>query len=315
MRQIHHWSAVCFVAAILVHMGRIFFTGAFRRPREINWMIGSRCSRSRRSPASRATRSRTTCFGNGDTHLAEHRALDPLCRHLGGLDLSTAATPIRGRCCSRTSYTLHVYYLPVTLGALIGLHLTLLIYQKHTQFERDPKHVVGRRFWPDLRAAHDCGVRCDAGGAGVLATLDRDQPDRELRTVSAVAGRERIGPRLVTPRSSKVRCGSDRRPSSTIFGHPIPPVFWPGLVLPTLTMGCCCMAVHRETPKPETTPRTTCSTVPTPSAVRVASAPALISRNSTHARCGRRPDRHDAASAPEIAWCVGVPHPCSPSDR
>ena len=40
IRQIHHWAAVCFVAAILVHMGRIFFTGAFRRPREINWMIG-----------------------------------------------------------------------------------------------------------------------------------------------------------------------------------------------------------------------------------------------------------------------------------
>ena len=40
IRQIHHWSALCFVAAILVHMGRIFFTGAFRRPRELNWMIG-----------------------------------------------------------------------------------------------------------------------------------------------------------------------------------------------------------------------------------------------------------------------------------
>ncbi|MDB5039301.1 MAG: qcrB, partial [Candidatus Eremiobacteraeota bacterium] len=40
IRQVHHWSAVCFVAAILVHMGRIFFTGAFRRPRELNWMIG-----------------------------------------------------------------------------------------------------------------------------------------------------------------------------------------------------------------------------------------------------------------------------------
>lgn len=34
IRQIHHWAAVCFVAAILVHMARIFFTGAFRRPRE-----------------------------------------------------------------------------------------------------------------------------------------------------------------------------------------------------------------------------------------------------------------------------------------
>ncbi len=40
MRQIHHWAALVFVAAIVVHMLRVFFTGAFRRPREINWVIG-----------------------------------------------------------------------------------------------------------------------------------------------------------------------------------------------------------------------------------------------------------------------------------
>src|SRR5205807_5319475 len=39
-RQIHHWAALVFVAAIVTHMSRIFFTGAFRRPREINWIIG-----------------------------------------------------------------------------------------------------------------------------------------------------------------------------------------------------------------------------------------------------------------------------------
>ena len=40
MRQIHHWAALLFLAAIVVHLMRIFFTGAFRRPREINWIIG-----------------------------------------------------------------------------------------------------------------------------------------------------------------------------------------------------------------------------------------------------------------------------------
>ncbi len=40
MRQIHHWAADLFVAAILVHMLRIFFTGAYRKPREVNWLIG-----------------------------------------------------------------------------------------------------------------------------------------------------------------------------------------------------------------------------------------------------------------------------------
>src|SRR6476469_2614758 len=40
IRQIHHWSALLFVASIAVHMFRVFFTGAFRKPREINWVIG-----------------------------------------------------------------------------------------------------------------------------------------------------------------------------------------------------------------------------------------------------------------------------------
>src|SRR6266566_6049172 len=40
MRQIHHWAALVFVAAITVHLLRVFFTGAFRKPREINWLLG-----------------------------------------------------------------------------------------------------------------------------------------------------------------------------------------------------------------------------------------------------------------------------------
>ncbi|TAJ43763.1 MAG: cytochrome bc complex cytochrome b subunit, partial [Chitinophagaceae bacterium] len=40
LRQIHHWAALFFMAAMIVHMFRIFFTGAFRRPREFNWVIG-----------------------------------------------------------------------------------------------------------------------------------------------------------------------------------------------------------------------------------------------------------------------------------
>src|SRR4051794_33270163 len=39
-RQIHHWAALLFVASIVVHLCRIFFTGAFRKPREVNWLIG-----------------------------------------------------------------------------------------------------------------------------------------------------------------------------------------------------------------------------------------------------------------------------------
>ena len=40
IRQIHHWAAALFVAAMIVHMLRVMFTGAYRKPREINWLIG-----------------------------------------------------------------------------------------------------------------------------------------------------------------------------------------------------------------------------------------------------------------------------------
>ncbi len=40
MRQMHHWSAMLFIAAMLVHLMRVFLTGAFRKPRELNWVIG-----------------------------------------------------------------------------------------------------------------------------------------------------------------------------------------------------------------------------------------------------------------------------------
>ena len=43
VRQVHHWAALMFSAAIMVHLARIFFTGAFRRPRETNWVIARCC--------------------------------------------------------------------------------------------------------------------------------------------------------------------------------------------------------------------------------------------------------------------------------
>ncbi len=40
MRQMHHWAALIFIASMLVHLMRVYFTGAFRKPRELNWVIG-----------------------------------------------------------------------------------------------------------------------------------------------------------------------------------------------------------------------------------------------------------------------------------
>ena len=61
MRQIHHWAALLFMAAMTVHMFRVFFTGAFRKPRELNWLIGLGLITSVWSRGSPGTRCLTTC--------------------------------------------------------------------------------------------------------------------------------------------------------------------------------------------------------------------------------------------------------------
>jgi ubiquinol-cytochrome c reductase cytochrome b subunit len=61
MRQIHHWSAILFMAAIMAHMLRIFFTGAYRKPRELNWLIGLGLFTLGMVEACSATRFPTTC--------------------------------------------------------------------------------------------------------------------------------------------------------------------------------------------------------------------------------------------------------------
>lgn len=62
VRQVHHWAALLFfAAAIMVHLARVFFTGAFRRPREANWVIGSLLLILAMFEGSSATRCRTIC--------------------------------------------------------------------------------------------------------------------------------------------------------------------------------------------------------------------------------------------------------------
>ncbi|HEY2260763.1 MAG TPA: cytochrome b N-terminal domain-containing protein, partial [Solirubrobacteraceae bacterium] len=40
LRQVHHWAADLFIAAIVLHLTRIFFTGAYRKPRDLNYYVG-----------------------------------------------------------------------------------------------------------------------------------------------------------------------------------------------------------------------------------------------------------------------------------
>jgi quinol---cytochrome-c reductase cytochrome b subunit len=149
-RQMHHWAAVVFVAAIVLHLGRIFFTGAFRRPREINWIIGVTLL--------------LLAILNGFTG---YSLPDDL---LSGTGLRIAysvalSIPAAGTWLAflvfggefpahdiiSRLYVIHIFLVPAALAALIGIHLALIWHQKHTQFPgpgRTETNVVGSRLWP-----------------------------------------------------------------------------------------------------------------------------------------------------------------------
>ena len=86
MRQMHHWAALLFVAAIVVHLLRIFFTGAFRRPRETNWIIGViMLVLALLDGRHRLLAARRPALGHRPAHRQRDHAVGPGDRHLGAL--------------------------------------------------------------------------------------------------------------------------------------------------------------------------------------------------------------------------------------
>lgn len=150
VRQIHHWAALLFVASMIVHMIRIFFTGAFRRPREANWVIG--CV--------------LLLLGIVEGFLGYGLPDDVLSgtgiRITSGIivGLPVIGTWMHwmifggdfpGDLLIPRFYILHVLIIPAIILALIAAHLALVWYQKHTQFPgpgRTENNVVGVRILP-----------------------------------------------------------------------------------------------------------------------------------------------------------------------
>ena len=150
VRQIHHWAALVFVAGIGVHMLRVFFTGAFRKPRELNWVIGFVLF-------ILAMGEGFTGYSLPDDLLSGNglRIIDGMVKGipLVGTWISFLlfggefpGTDIVGRL-----YTLHILLLPAILVALLVVHLMLMIVNKHTQFAgpgRTNSNVVGYPMMP-----------------------------------------------------------------------------------------------------------------------------------------------------------------------
>jgi ubiquinol-cytochrome c reductase cytochrome b subunit len=154
MRQLHHWAALLFVAAILVHLLRIFFTGAFRRPRETNWLIGvGLFVLALLEGFAGYTIPDDLLSGTGLRIFMTVILSIPIAGTWVYFALLNGDYP--GEFIVGRLYIIHVLLVPAILVALITVHLLLLIKQKHTQFPgpgRTEHNVVGNRFFPVFAA-------------------------------------------------------------------------------------------------------------------------------------------------------------------
>jgi ubiquinol-cytochrome c reductase cytochrome b subunit len=238
MRQIHHWAALIFVGAIVVHMLRIFFTGAFRRPRELNWVVGIALL--------------LLAMGAGFTG---YSLPDDL---LSGTGLRIAysvliSVPFLGPYLAYLAFggefptegiisrlfVMHVMLIPALIIGLISVHLGILWRQKHTQFKgrgRTERNVVGKAFWPDQTMKSIGLLLLTASVVSFMGGLIQINPvwdygPFEATTVSAPSqpdwyiGWLEGALRLFPPADV------------TLWGITIPSPFLPGIVLPGIAFG------------------------------------------------------------------------------
>jgi ubiquinol-cytochrome c reductase cytochrome b subunit len=238
IRQIHHWAALVFMGALLLHVCRMFFTGAYRRPRRANWLIGV-------TLLVLVTAAGFTGYSAPDDLLSgtglriafsileSIPLIGPWLAFLifGG---SFPSTELVARL-----FPLHILLFPGLIAALLGLHLAMLWRQKHTVYRSgggDDKSIVGTRLFPNY-ALRSGGYFFLVGG--MLAALGAFL---QLNPVWL------YGP--YTPWSATSAAQPDWYtgwlegalrlfPAWDIHigGFLLPAIFWPGVVLPFLLFG------------------------------------------------------------------------------
>ena len=150
IRQMHHWAALVFIGAIALHMARIFFTGAFRRPREINWVVGVLLLILALAAGFTGYSLPDDLLSGSGLRITQAIILaipfigERLSYLIFGGDWP--GTDIIGRL-----YPVHILLIPAAIVAVLGVHLALVWHQKHTQFRgpgRTEHNVIGLRVWP-----------------------------------------------------------------------------------------------------------------------------------------------------------------------
>jgi ubiquinol-cytochrome c reductase cytochrome b subunit len=178
IRQIHHWAADLFMVAIVAHMLRIFFTGAYRKPREVNWLIGIVLF---------TLGLLEGLFGYSlpDDQLsgAGLRIFEGVLQGVPIVGTYAAyflfGGPFPGSSIVPRMYILHVLLIPGLILALVTAHLFIMFHQKHTQMPakgNTEKNVVGQPFWPYFLLKGQAWFFFIFGVLVVLATFAQINP-------------------------------------------------------------------------------------------------------------------------------------------
>jgi quinol---cytochrome-c reductase cytochrome b subunit len=238
IRQIHHWAALLFVAAMVVHMLRIFFTGAFRKPRELNWLIGL-------TMLVLGVLEGFVGYSLPDDLLSGTglRIADAIMLSVPIIGTWTAflvfggnfpGTLIIGR-----FYIAHVLLIPAILAALIAVHLAIMVRQKHTDFPGTGKSettVSGVRFFPTFVAKSTgfffiiFGLLAALGGLAQINPVWLYGPYNPAQVSSGAQPDWYMG---VPEGAMRLFPSWEIR----LWGHMIPAVFWPAVVVPSLMIG------------------------------------------------------------------------------
>ncbi|MCL5734315.1 MAG: cytochrome bc complex cytochrome b subunit [Actinobacteria bacterium] len=238
IRQIHHWAALVFIGALLLHVCRMFFTGAYRRPRRANWLIGV-----------------TLLILVISAGFTGYSAPDDM---LSGTGLRITfsiieSIPLIGPWLAflifggsfpsadfvARLFPLHIFLLPGLIAGLLGVHLAILWRQKHTVFRDsggDDKTIVGTRFFPNY-ALRSGGYFFLVGGMlAALGAFLQLNPVWLYGPYSSWSATSAAQPDWYT---GWLEGALRLFPAWDIHigGFLLPAIFWPGVVLPLLLIG------------------------------------------------------------------------------
>jgi ubiquinol-cytochrome c reductase cytochrome b subunit len=242
-RQIHHWAALVMVGAVAAHAARVFFTGAFRKPRDLNWILGV------------TLLLLTLAIGFTGYSLPDDLLSGTGIRIMYSLILSI---PLIGTWAAflffggeypapdllHRLFVIHIFILPLLIAGVIGAHLAIIWHQKHTHFpghsegqpERTETNIQGERLWPRYAFKSTglflfiASVLSFMGGVLQINPIwlygpytahtvsGGSQPDRYMGWLE---GAVRLFPNW------EIRA----------FGHEVPEPFFPAILLPGIVFG------------------------------------------------------------------------------